>query len=238
MTTKTVPPILNDSSEIVLVPIAELKQHPDNPREGNRAAIRESLEEHGFYGSVLVQRSSNTILVGWHRTDVYRELGADVVPVTYADVDDEQALALVGVDNRSGELGGFNSAKLLAMVEKLQDGARGLTGTGYTNDDLAGMIRASGRFGEAATGFLGGGEPEQQPDEPRDSGGDGTPRSKPRPEPEAEKVFSVVYAVNANQRELILAAIGQARMALGDSRDTPVTSSQALAEVCRSYARG
>ena len=39
-------------------PIAELTEHPDNPNRGDVELLRDSIEHHGFYGAVLVQKSS------------------------------------------------------------------------------------------------------------------------------------------------------------------------------------
>ena len=51
------------------VPLASLKRHPDNPRRGDVKAIALSINKNGFYGAVIVQRSTRYILAGNHRAD-------------------------------------------------------------------------------------------------------------------------------------------------------------------------
>ena len=46
--------------------ITELKLHPRNPRKGNVESIRESIEHNGWYGAVLVQKSTGYIIAGNH----------------------------------------------------------------------------------------------------------------------------------------------------------------------------
>ena len=79
-----------------------LRPHPQNPRIGSVPAIAASIRAHGWYGTVIVQRSTGTILAGAHRVLAAREEGIAEIPVYYVDVDDEQALAiLLGEDDDS-----------------------------------------------------------------------------------------------------------------------------------------
>ena len=47
--------ILNNGTESV--PIDSITPHPENPNQGDRAAIAHSIETNGFYGFVICQRS-------------------------------------------------------------------------------------------------------------------------------------------------------------------------------------
>jgi len=42
--------------EYALVPVAELELHPDNPRQGDLEAIKESLRAHGAYRPLVACR--------------------------------------------------------------------------------------------------------------------------------------------------------------------------------------
>src|SRR5262245_16196031 len=48
-------------------PVLALRPHPQNPRTGDVAAIRASLDVNGWYGAIVAQRSTGFILAGNHR---------------------------------------------------------------------------------------------------------------------------------------------------------------------------
>ena len=50
--------------------VSELKQHPQNPRRGNVEAIKQSIETSGFFGAIIVQKSTGYILAGNLRSRV------------------------------------------------------------------------------------------------------------------------------------------------------------------------
>lgn len=126
--------IVNDGFSTVAV--GELTEHEDNPREGDLGAIYDSIRLNGFYGTVVAQRSSGRILVGNHRFRAARELGMEAVPVTWVDVDDEQARRILLVDNRTGDLAGYDDPKLSEILRALEESDAGLAGTGYEEEDL------------------------------------------------------------------------------------------------------
>lgn len=132
-------PIINEA--IQLVPISALKRHPDNPRRGDVAAIRASIRAHGFYGALVVQRSSGYILAGNHRFDGAAAEGYTELPVCYVDVDDRRARAILAGDNRTSDLGGYDDEALAALLSQLQaDDA--LDGTGYDDGDLDDLLHS------------------------------------------------------------------------------------------------
>lgn len=116
--------------------IDSLTPHPRNPNQGDVGAITESIGVHGFYGHVIAQKSSRTILAGEHRWKAAKAAGMDKIPVTWVDVDDEQALRIVLVDNRSGELAFRDPAGLVELLKELTETPSGLAGTGYDGDAL------------------------------------------------------------------------------------------------------
>lgn len=131
------------SSELIAqqyehVRIDQLSPHPDNPRRGDVGAISESIDAHGFYGALIVQRSSNYILAGNHRLLAAQERGIAELPVLYVDVDDEEARRIVLIDNRANDLAEYDNDALVALLQEL---GGDLTGTGYAENDLAELIR-------------------------------------------------------------------------------------------------
>jgi hypothetical protein len=130
--------ILNE--ETALVGVNSLKPHPKNPNQGDLGAIYESIETLGFFGSVVAQKSTGTILVGHHRWAAAKEAGATEIPVTYVDVDDATALKILLVDNRTARLGTDDQGKLAEILADLANTV-GLTGSGYDGDDLDQLIQ-------------------------------------------------------------------------------------------------
>jgi hypothetical protein len=114
------------------VPVARLSVHPANPRRGARGAIAESMEVHGFYGAVYAQESTGRIISGNNRYAVAVDHGARDLPVIWLDVDDDQALRLLLVLNRTEDEATNDDRDLLAVLGELGQ----LDGTGYDLGDL------------------------------------------------------------------------------------------------------
>lgn len=123
-----------------LVPVDELRTHPDNPRRGDVEVIAESIAENGFYGVVVAQRSTSYVLVGNHRLLAARARGLVELPVMWVDVDDDRARRILLVDNRSNDLAGYDNDALAALLTEVGD----LAGTGFTDDDLAELLASAG----------------------------------------------------------------------------------------------
>jgi ParB-like chromosome segregation protein Spo0J len=113
--------------EYDVVEVGKLEEHPQNPRVGNVDVIDESMEVNGWYGAVVAQKSTGFILAGNHRFRVAKERGAKTIPVIYRDVDDETAIRILLVDNKSADAGGYDEALLAELLEGLET----LDGTGY-----------------------------------------------------------------------------------------------------------
>lgn len=110
---------------------ADLVLAPFNPRRGDVPAIVESFRHIGFYGRVVVDRKTNTVLAGNHRVAAALELGMSEIPVEYVDVDsDAHARAITAADNRTADLAYYDTEALEALIRELND-ADMLAGTGY-----------------------------------------------------------------------------------------------------------
>lgn len=121
--------------EITYVPIADVQQHPDNPNNGDTAAIAESIERNGLYAPLIVQRDSGYILAGNHRYVALVQAGSREVPVIYLDVDEVQARRIMVADNRTNRLGFDDPGLLAEQLEALFETDLGLAGTGYSDTE-------------------------------------------------------------------------------------------------------
>jgi hypothetical protein len=118
------------------IPVVTIREHPDNPNEGDTGVIAESLDENGFYGAIMVQKSTGHIVAGNHRYRVAVAARAATIPGFWLSITDAQAAKILAVDNRSSRLGADDAAKLVALLSPLPS----LAGTGYSARDLDAMV--------------------------------------------------------------------------------------------------
>ena len=128
------------TQETKTVPIGKVKPHPRNPRQGDIGAIHQSINENGFYGTIVAQKSTGLILAGNHRWIAAKQAGAKSIPVTFIDVDDDHALRILLADNRTNDLASYDLGALSEVLTGLQE-AGSLAGTGYDGDDLDDILR-------------------------------------------------------------------------------------------------
>jgi hypothetical protein len=124
------------SLDLAHIAIDDLHPHPENARRGNVQAIAESLAKLGQYRPVVVNAGTFTgrpmeILAGHHIVKAAGSLGWSQVAISLVDVDADQARRILAADNHLPELGGFDNAGLLTLLESIGD----LEGTGYRPDD-------------------------------------------------------------------------------------------------------
>ena len=126
--------------KITKVPIEQLSVHPHNARQGDIGAISKSLEEHGQYRPIVVQKSTMRVLAGNHTLQAAAALGWKHVEAVTIDVDDDQALRILLVDNRTNDLADYDNGVLVDLLESLVFTDIGLIGTGFTGSDLDDLI--------------------------------------------------------------------------------------------------
>lgn len=113
------------------VPLSALRQHPDNPNNGDADIVAESMAVNGVYAPIYAQRSTGRILAGHTRYEALLAHGALAGPVIWLDVDDEQALRILAVDNGSASRAHMDPVALGEILEALNTTTTGLAGTSY-----------------------------------------------------------------------------------------------------------
>lgn len=118
-------------------PLKDLRLFHRNARKGDVEAIKKSLQIHGQYRTVVVNRGTHTgrpmeILAGNHTVKAARDLGWKTVAVNFVDYDEDQAARVVLVDNKLGDDATYDVAILTSVLQDLDD----LEGTGYSDEDL------------------------------------------------------------------------------------------------------
>lgn len=124
------------------VPIEDLIEHPDNPREGDVGAIAVSMEQNGVYRPLVVQASTKFVLAGNHSLKAMRTLGHKRVPIVEVDVDDATARRIMLVDNRASDLASYDNQLLTDLLTDIaRENPEALLGTGYDGDDLDELLK-------------------------------------------------------------------------------------------------
>ena len=156
-----VPNLLTPEHEMVNAD--QLSMHPKNINESDEGKIHTSMDENdGFWGSLIVQKSTGHIIAGNHRFKVAYEKGMREFPVDWADVDDDTAIRIMLADNASQRAGMDNPAKLAELLKELLDTPRGLLGTLHSADDLDQLLKDLGE--PPAGGLLPGADPDEIPE--------------------------------------------------------------------------
>lgn len=125
----------HQSLEPLMDSMENVKAHPDNPRNGDIDAIVESITVNGYIAPVIAQKSTGHIIAGNHRYYALMQMGSDQIPVVWVDVDDKAALRYLLADNRTSDLGNYDNAILVSILEQVAEGDS-LLGTGYKDFDL------------------------------------------------------------------------------------------------------
>lgn len=124
-----------------LVPIDTVRQHPDNPNNGDIEALIESIQINDFYSTVTVDRATGYILAGNHRYQALLALDAKQIPVVYVDKDRHGTLRVLMGDNKTGKLAVVDKAQEIAVLRELADSDLGFAGSGYTQDSFLALIQ-------------------------------------------------------------------------------------------------
>jgi len=136
-----------------LVSVSQLQPHPRNPRRGDVDSIVESIQANQFYGACVVQRSTGYVLAGNHRLMAAIRAGLTAVPVIWIDCDDDEALRLLLVDNRTNDLASYDDEQLADLLLEIRRDQESLAGTGYDEDALNQLLAELGRDSEFSSGL-------------------------------------------------------------------------------------
>jgi hypothetical protein len=134
--------------QIEYVPISTVRKWPRNPKSHDLGTIHESIDKFGVRKPLVVNRKNMQIEAGHGRLETLlqklqfkepppeRILVRDeewCIPVIFFDDDELTQEQFALVDNRSGELGGWDFG---ALVKELKSLNGDLKGTGFNTDDI------------------------------------------------------------------------------------------------------
>jgi hypothetical protein len=149
------------SLEALLVPIDQIKQHPDNPNNGDDDNTIESIQTNGFVTAITADANTGFIIAGNTRYRALLALGQTHAPVIWVDHwDSEGATRYLVGDNASSRRAVMDEGQLLALLGNLAETERGLVGTSITQNEYERMLLdfASNQDVPDMSGFGGPGE--------------------------------------------------------------------------------
>lgn len=144
------------SLEPLLVPIDQVRQHPDNPNNGDDENLVESIQVNGFVTAITADANTGYIVAGNTRYRALHALGATHIPVIWEDRwDDTGAKRYMIGDNASSRRAIMDQAQFLALLGELAESERGLVGTSVTDSEYEKMLVEFGNTLDAPdlTGF-------------------------------------------------------------------------------------
>lgn len=109
-----------DGLRPLAVAIDELELLPGNPRKGDVDAVAASLDRFGQRKPIVARKVDRTVIAGNHTLQAARRLGWQEIAVVWVDDDDAHAKAFALADNRTAELGSYDDAALLALIEEVR----------------------------------------------------------------------------------------------------------------------
>ncbi len=154
------------------------RAHPDNPKRHDLAALDSSVERFGYVTPIVVNDTDGRILEGHGRVETLlrlRACGAEPPPgiqvgstgewrvptVHGIDLSPDDARAFLIAANRTVELGGWDEARLAALLSDLAQSEKGLDAIGFSEADLSVLLESLDIHAPP-----GGSDPDDIPEEP------------------------------------------------------------------------
>lgn len=111
--------------EIIELPIGEVIEYENNPRENEEAAakVAQSIIEFGFLNPIAVDRN-NVIIAGHARLKAARRLGHETVPCIVHDVDGDTARIARIAENRTRDFSTWDLGKLITGLKGINNATK------------------------------------------------------------------------------------------------------------------
>lgn len=134
----------HEALEPLMEPIDSVHPHADNPNNGDIELIAESIVTNGYIAPIVANQNTGDILAGNHRYHALLSLGADIAPIIWVDVDEQQAKKYMLADNKTAQAATIDNTLLLDLLNDLVEHEQGdlnaLVGTGYNELDIRMLI--------------------------------------------------------------------------------------------------
>lgn len=144
--------MIAEGLEHLSVPIDRVSPLDKNPRKGDVEAVARSLRRFGQRKPV-VATLDGTVIAGNHTHAAAVRLGWSEIAVVFVDDDEVEAKAFALADNRTSDLGGYDNALLVEMMQSVAAAdLELLEQASYSAEDLSDLMD----FLDVPLGVLGG----------------------------------------------------------------------------------
>ena len=133
--------MIHDDLKHLARPVGDLKLLPGNPRKGDVEAVKRSYERFG-QRKPIVALPDGTVIAGNHQLLAARALGWEEIAVVTSDDDEQTAKAFALADNRTSDLGSYDSDALAELLADVAVDPDLLLATGYKQSDLDDLLLA------------------------------------------------------------------------------------------------
>lgn len=117
--------------ETFLRPLEELKPHPENPRRGDVAIVKTSLERFGQQKPVITDRDDHDLIVaGNHTYFAARSLGWTHLAAVELWTEAQEGERYMLIDNRTSDSSSYDRETLLQMLDEQPE--EDILATGFT----------------------------------------------------------------------------------------------------------
>ena len=126
--------------DIKMTNISEIKPYINNPRKKvNIDDVAKSIQEFGFQQPIVVDKNK-VIIVGHTRYLASKKLNLTKVPITVANLSQEQAKAYRIADNKLNESSTWDNSLLNKEITELLDANYELLNLGFSQEELEDFI--------------------------------------------------------------------------------------------------
>jgi len=122
--------------------IDSLTPWAQNPRNNDDAVeqVAESIRRFGFASPIIARAADRSVIAGHTRLKAAQQLGLDLVPVRFVDLDEDEARALALADNKLNEIATWDEAGLAEVMRELEQTGLDLAGLGWQSDELDALL--------------------------------------------------------------------------------------------------
>lgn len=124
------------------VRIDDLVPWADNPRQNESAVtmVVESIRRFGFAAPIIARAENRQVIAGHTRLKAAQQLGLEMVPVRFMDLDEDEAHALALADNKLNEAATWDESMLATILQGLEQASVPIDNLGWSTSELDELI--------------------------------------------------------------------------------------------------
>jgi len=117
-----------------------VRQHPDNPNNGDVDIVIESIQVNGYVNPIIVQEETGFIVAGNTRYAAMLALGQTAIPAIKVRQTDEGAKRYLVADNQTARLARMDESQLATILQELKESDIGIIGTGFDQNSMEDLL--------------------------------------------------------------------------------------------------